>query len=236
MSIEKDYLKMVESTSTAWSSLPPLVRQLKDDAQTVLLNSLEDLFSNCDDLFFDLSSRAASNAEQNLYFESMRELRVKKTGVINSFRQHFENGFLKLSRTAAGATPGRSAPEPMSADTLTLVQNDMLEQEVAVTSMITKARANCQEPLYHLTTRLDYLTPHLTITQENNPLDPEPICRGFATACELFDINIKAKIIILKQFDRLVVSRLLKVYTAINELLINAGVLPRISRPVRPAV
>ena len=68
MSKEKDYLKMVENTSTAWSSLPPLVRQIKDDAQAVLLNLLEDLFSNCDDLFFDLSSRASSNAEQNLIF------------------------------------------------------------------------------------------------------------------------------------------------------------------------
>src|SRR5690606_11578 len=156
MSIEKDYLKMVESTSTAWSSLPPLVRQLKDDAQTVLLNSLEDLFSSCDDLFFDLSSRASSNAEQNLYFESMRELRFKKAGVINSFKQHFEQGFLALAQYTGS---GRAATQETSADNLSLVQNDTLEQEVAISGMISKARSNCQEALYHLATRLDYLIP-----------------------------------------------------------------------------
>lgn len=228
MSKEKDYLKMVEGSSSSWSGLPPLVRQLKDDALAALLNNIEDLFSNCDDLFFDLSSRAVSNAEQNLYFESMRELRFKKAGVINAFKQNFEQNFLKL---AQGAAP-RGAQESVAVENLTLVQNDTLEQEVAVTGMISKTRTNCQEALYHLTTRLDYLVPRITIDQDNNPLDPEQICRSFAQACELFDINIKAKIIIFKQFDRLVAARLIKVYSAANDLLINAGVLPKISRSV----
>jgi hypothetical protein len=230
MSKEKDYIKMVENTSTAWSNLPPLVRQLKDDAQAVLLNLLEDLFSNCDDLFFDLSSRASSNTEQNLYFESMRELRFKKAGVINAYRQNFEQNFLALAQPG---TFGRTGPQDSAnADTLSLVQNDTLEQEVAISGMIAKARTNCQEALYHLATRLDYLIPRISIDQENNPLDPEQICQAFAKACELFDINIKAKIIIFKQFDRVVVSKLIKIYTAANELLINSGILPKITRSI----
>ncbi len=233
MSKEKDYLKMVEGSANAWSALPPLVRQLKDDALIVLLNSLEDLFSNCDDLFFDLSSRATSNAEQNLYFESMRELRFKKAGAINAFKQHFEQNFLALAQSATHQR--NNSQEALNADSLTLVQNDTLEQEVAISGMITKARTNCQEAIYHLTTRLDYLVPRITIDQENNPLDPEQICRSFAKACELLDINIKAKIIIFKQFDRLVISKLIKVYSAANELLINSGVLPKITRSINKA-
>ncbi len=232
MSKEKDYLKMVEGSANAWGRLPPLLRQIKDDALSTLLNSLDELFSSCDDLFFDLSSRAASNAEQNLYFESMRELRVKKAGVINGFRQHYEQGFVALANTLGAFGGIGSSLDDTNAENLTLVQNDTLEQEVAISGMISKARVNCQEPLYHLTTRLDYLIPRVTIDQDNNPLDPERICRSFAAACELFDINIKAKIIIFKQFDRLVVSKLIKVYSSANELLINAGVLPKISRSI----
>lgn len=229
MSKEKDYLKMVEGSASSWSGLPPMIRQLKDAALAALLNNLEDLFSNCDDLFFDLSSRAVSNAEQNLYFESMRELRFKKSGVINAFKQNFEQNFLKLEQPPA---PQRGAQEAMAAENLTLVQNDTLEQEVAITGMISKTRTNCQEALYHLTTRLDYLIARVSIDQDNNPLDPEQICRSFARACELFDINIKAKIIIFKQFDRLVAGKLIKIYSAANDQLINAGVLPKISRNV----
>lgn len=231
MSKEKDYLKMVEGSANAWAGLPSLVRQIKDDALTVLSANLEDLFSNCDDLFFDLSSRAASNSEQNLYFESMRELRFKKSGVINAFRQNFEQNFLTLARSSS-AGGNRGSAVDVAAENLTLVQNDTLEQEVALTGMVTKARVNCQEALYHLATRLDYLIPKVTIDQDNNPLDPQQVCRAFAEACELFDINIKAKIIIFKQFDRLVASKLIKVYTAANELLINSGILPKISHGI----
>ena len=232
MSKEKDYLKMVEGSANSWAGLPALVRQIKDDALTVLTNNLEDLFSSCDDLFFDLSSRAASNAEQNLYFESMRELRFKKGGVINAFKQNLEQYFVVLTRNAATANRN-AATEAASAETLSLVQNDTLEQEVALTGMISKARVNCQEALYHLNTRFDYLIPRVSIDQDNNPLDPQQICRSFADACELFDINIKAKIIIFKQFDRLVASKLIKIYSAANELLINSGVLPKIAHTVQ---
>ncbi len=233
MSKEKDYLKMVEGSANAWANLPALVRQIKDDALTILANNLEDLFSNCDDLFFDLSSRAASNSEQNLYFESMRELRFKKAGVISAFRQNFEQNFLTFVKVSnANGSRGNSS-DPTSADSLTLVQNDTLEQEVAISSMVSKARINCQEALYHLATRLDYLIPKVSIDQDNNPLDPQQVCCSFAQACELFDISIKAKIIIFKQFDRLVASKLIKIYTSANELLINAGVLPKISRSVQ---
>ena len=40
------------------------------------------------------------------------------------------------------------------------------------------------------------------------------------------------KIIIFKQFDRLVASKLIKVYTSANELLINAGILPKITHSI----
>src|SRR5690606_22771040 len=162
MSKEKDYLKMVEGSANAWAGLPALVRQIKEDALTVLTNNIEDLFSNCDDLFFDLSSRAASNAEQNLYFESMREMRLKKSGVINAFRQNLEQYFLALARNN-GTTARNNANDATSAENLTLVQNDTLEQEVAITGMVSKARINCQEALYHLNTRFDYLIPKVSI-------------------------------------------------------------------------
>ncbi len=233
MSKDKDHLRMVERTPSNWEALPTIMRQIKDDAITVLVAGLDELFTHCDDLFFDLSSRAASNNEQTLYFESMRELRVKKAAVINGFRQNLEQSFLALGR-ANGSQAGKPGSiDPLNADTFTLVQNDELEREVALSGMIGKARAANQESIYHLTLRLDYLVARIQVTQDNNPLDPETICRGFANACEQFDIHIKARIIIFKQFERLVLARLVKVYSAANELLINAGVLPKISHQVR---
>ena len=231
MSKETDHLKMVQGKPGQPISLPPLIGQLRDNALLVLGNCLDELFASCDDLFFDLSSRAASNNEQNLYFESMRELRVKKHGVINSFRQHVERDFARLASAAElGGTGSKSRNS--DTDSLSLVHNDDLEQEVAINSMTNKARANCQEALYHLTCRIDYLIPAGNVDADHNPLDPQQLCRSFAQACELFEINIKARIIIFKQFERHVVSKFANIYSAANNLLIDAGVLPKISHSV----
>jgi len=231
MSKEKDHLKMVDGTPDTLLSLPPLVRQIKDNSLSVLLNCIDELFTHCDDLFFDLSSRAASNSEQNLYFESMRELRVKKHGVANRFKHNVNHSFASLV-TGKAQTSISTHAEPSNRDGLSLVQNDDLEQEVSISSMTTKARVNSQESIYHLTTRLDYLVHQHKVDENNNPLDPQQLCNDFAQACELFDINIKARIIIYKQFERHVISRFANIYSAANGLLIDAGVLPKITTSV----
>lgn len=227
MTKDKDHIQVVNNGKPSHDKLPVLLKQVKDNSLSILTAYLENLFGSCDDLFFDLSSRAASNSEQNLYFESMREVRLKKNGVIAGFKTEMESSFYQLSE--------RSAPEPnpydddsaANAGKLSLVQNDALEQDVAVSSMVSKARSNCQESLYHLNLRFDYLIPNTPINERNNPMDPQQVCMSFAKACEILELNIKARIIIFKQFDRFVVSKLATVYSSANGLLIDAGVLPK---------
>ena len=223
MKKESDLIKAVPKDGRQ-RNLPVLLRQTKDSTISILLAHLENLFSACDDLFFDLSSRSSSNTEQNLYFESMREMRLQKEGVIAAFRAEIESGFHDL---LANVTPQKkSTDDDGQNSSLSLVKHDVLEQDVAVTSMVNKARINCQESLYHLILRLDYLLPGITVTEKNNPLDPYQICNYFADACQSLDLNIKARIIVLKQFDRLVVSTLTTVYNTANAVLIEADILP----------
>ena len=222
----------IKSVPSAMSNLPTgstpkLVRQVQDNAIAMLLPHIESLFSTCDDLFFDLSSRAASNSEQTLYFESMRELRVRKSGVIAQFQRAIEQSFADLNN------PNPSPiTEAQDTEQLSLVHEDEIEQKVAINSMARKARSTNQEALYQLSTRLDYLIPKGQVTEDNNPIDPQQLCQHFAKACEQLDINIKAKIILYKQFDRLAISKLASLYSNANDLLINAGVIPKLSRSI----
>jgi hypothetical protein len=229
MTNDNDRIHAVNNANHSSDNLPPLVQQIKDNSLSILTSNLDTLFSACDDMFFNLSSRAASNNEQNLYFESMRELRIKKNGVITLYRQHIEQCFTDCS--SRRQRPVSNSPRLDNHDEgLSLVQYDEIEQNVAINSMISKARSNNQEALYQLNTRLDYLLQANTINQNNNPLDPQQLCQSFAKACELLDINIKAKIILYKQLDRLVIGRLAGIYSHANDLLINAGIIPNIIR------
>lgn len=230
MNKDKDHLKIISGGGNSYNQLPPLIRQIKESSYSVFQHELEELFSICDDLFFDLSNRANSNAEQTLYFESMRELRVKKTSVLNAFRQNYDDSFLRLLQDPKN---NKFRHDSADADSLSLVQNDELEEDVAIQSMANRARSSCQEELHQLTTRFDYLMSKTEVTADNNPLDPANLCKCLVNACQLLDINIKAKIIIYKQFERHILNRVNRTYNAANELLINAGVLTRITRKIR---
>ena len=226
MSNEFDKPKAVTASSKP-DQQPLLIRQIRDNTLSTLLSQIEQLFSSCDDLFFDLSSHATNNNDQNSYFESMRELRVQKSGVIASFKRQVEQLFVDCAvrnDTAQQATQGN---EPLS-----LVLQDDIEQRVAIEGMTTKARGNNQEALYHLSMRIDSLIPSAVISDKNNPLDPRQLCQTFANACGLLHINIKTKIILYKQFDRLVINGLPKLYASTNDLLIDAGVIPTIGHSV----
>jgi hypothetical protein len=221
-----DHLKMIKGNASQQKP-PELLEQIKANSASILRSKLDNLFSHCDDLFFDLSSRANNNNEQNLYFESMRELRIKRAGVNNLYLQKLEALFTACINPANDALqPSR---QPSSVDDLSLVKDDIVEQTVAIDSMAKKARATCQEVLHTLTIRLDHLINSNRINENNNPIDPQQLCNAFAEACELFEIEIKARIIIFKQFERLVVGQLTGLYTTANDLLINAGILPKIS-------
>ncbi|MDY0006248.1 MAG: DUF1631 domain-containing protein [Spongiibacteraceae bacterium] len=212
--------------------LPSLLNQVKEHAVSALDHELERLFASCDDLFFDLSSRASSNAEQNLYFESMREVRIMRAGVAKRFHQELESVF---HAAVAGKLKSRNATSPevdVSAEHLSLVQHDDLEREVAIAGMVNKANAVYQEQLYALTTRLNVVADKAGLSLSDNPLAPEHLCASFANACDTLDVSIKARIIIYKQFDRLVIGQLGRLYNSANTLLVSAGILPKIRHQI----
>lgn len=210
--------------------LPPLARQIKESCLSTLINQCNDLFNNCDDIFFDLSSNATSNNEQNLYFESMREIRIKKAGVLRQLQQILEDDYQGLSCTESTAEDEEETNNPAS---LELIENDELEQKIAIKAMSIKARADNQEGLYQLTCRLDFLIPQKTINENNNPFTPEKFAKAFGRACEQLELNIKARIILYKQFEQRVFRQLDTLYNQLNQQLINAGILPKIQGKIQ---
>lgn len=231
MNNDNDRFQQAQASATLTPRpLPAVVERIRERTAEKLGQTLEELFANSDDMFFDLSSRATSNNEQNIFFESMREIRVKKAGVKARFDQLYRELFDRI--------PARRAPEkPAKAggDELALVHNDDLEIDVAISTMVSRARVDYQEPLYHVTTRLDHLLAGVTVGEHNSPLDPALLCETFRDAAELFDLPIKSQIILLKQFDRQVLSILDDLCETANEALIAAGVLPTIRSQVKKA-
>ncbi|MBV1922001.1 MAG: DUF1631 domain-containing protein [Pseudomonadales bacterium] len=215
-------------------ALPSVVTQVRDNSLSILINQLTECFVSCDDLFFELAGRAGTNKEQNDFFDTMREIRLSRKQSITQFKQQFELLFSSLHSTKKNpAFPSNEASTQSAFEGLGLVGNDEMERNVALSSTISKARTDCQESLYHLVLRLDFLIPDIDINESNNPLDPAQICEAFSKSTDFIDLSLQNRIIFFKQFDRIVARKHNKIINLANEFLINAGILPKIKPNAR---
>lgn len=211
--------------------LPVALISVRDKAAQQLRLALQTLFDNADDSLFEIADRATSNAEQNAFFEAMRELRMKRRSIERGFLQQIFESFSRLNQYEIG----KPAESEASFESLALVQNDELEESVAVDTMVTKVMNRATQPLSHLTTRMNALVSR-KLEDKSNPLGPQQLCEFFIEACRCLSVDIKVKLIILKLFERYVLTDLDQLYAESNQTLVAAGVLPELQStpPRRP--
>ncbi|MBU2711729.1 DUF1631 domain-containing protein [Zooshikella harenae] len=208
--------------------LSPLLNQLAESFNNHLRSALGNLFENVDDVLFERADRAGSNLEQNSFFEAMREVRLKRTSIISTFHDEYKRNFSQLAK--AKDQSATLAYDSFSADALSLVQNDDLEEAVAVETMVSKVlNHDVSMNLMHLTLRLDSLVPQQTINDKSNPLGPHSLCTAFVHACKSVDAEIKIKLVIFKLFEKYVLGELDKFYSDANNLLKTSGVMPHLT-------
>lgn len=205
-------------------ALAPEIRRIHDTVQAGLSDLLVGAFDAIDDSLFEMANNARNNNDQNRYFETMREIRIKRKGVERRFLESLINLF--TDPPASDARNKQAGIEQASADNLSLVQNDELEEEVAVNAMVTKAQAHFQGTLLQLQTRLSAVYHGPENDRPVNPLAPEHLCGIFQKACNELDIQIRERLIVLKHFDRYVIANLGMLLEEANRILIQAGVMP----------
>ncbi len=205
----------------------PLAR-LQERCRPMLQQYVQAVFDRADDALFELADRATNNAEQNMFFESMREVRIKRRGIEQAVLRDLAENFRCLALGVANEDGvGSNAIDDVAS--LSLVDHDELEEIVAADGMIAKAEKEFAEPLALLTARIDAVLAY-SVTVKTNPFGPARLCQSFVQATHALDLDIKAKLVLLKLFDRHVIKSLDKLYEAGNSLLVEEGVLPRLKR------
>ena len=204
--------------------LPVALTHVRDKAAQQLKQTLQALFDNADDTLFEMADRATSNAEQNAFFEAMRELRLKRKTIERGFLQKVFESFATLNQYEIGKAPQLDVA---SVDSLSLVNNDTLEETVALDSMVARVMNRDATALSHLTTRFNAMLTQ-KVDDKSNPLGPRRLCEQFLDACTCLGVEIRVKLIILKLFEKYVLADLDQLYAVANTQLIEAGVLPEL--------
>jgi len=210
--------------STASSSLPAPLVKVRDKAIEQLKTLLRKLFDNADDALFELADNAASNGEQTKYFDAMRELRLQRKQIALLMLQSAVKSFNQVGRFKLSTAS--NAETPTSLDSLSLVKNDELEERVAIEGMVSKTRSACGQALDHYEIRALSLLPNMNIDQAHTPCSPETLIHGFVSGCKDLDIDITAKLVVYKLFDKYVLSGADSIYSEANLTLIADGVMP----------
>lgn len=220
------------NSQVALARLPAAMHTLRDKARQQLQLFLRELFDKVDDAMFELADKANNNHDQNIFFDSMREVRIRRRAMEASFFRSIDISFAQLLDPSAYRDEKQSADKSASLDDLSLVKNDELEEMVAVDGMVNKANEQFAEPIQHLTLRIDHLVP-TKVYQKNNPLGVDVICNAFTDATKTLNVDVKAKLVLFKLFDNIVMTKLGKLFDVLNQTLIDANILPSLKQEVR---
>lgn len=210
-------------------ALPHALVRLRDASGQSLKSVLAGFFDRADDALFELADKAGSNQDQTAYFDAMRELRLRRKLMTVSILQYVSRAFNDIGKFNPDNAGG--GLEDVDQDSLSLVDHSELEQRVAIENLVNKLRNRHAEAIRMLNARVGHLMPSFSLTNSQMPLSPEVICGGLGEACSDLDIDIRAKLVVLKLFDRLLADTLGELYQEANRTLIDEGVLPDMKRP-----
>ncbi|MCP4768188.1 MAG: DUF1631 domain-containing protein [Gammaproteobacteria bacterium] len=214
-------LEIVDAKGARNPAQNPVYNSVKRFSLEGLSDLIRVLMESVDDAMFELSDKVDNDQERNMYFEAMREIRLKRDGMKQNFDHEMQQYFDRVTGVEAA-----SASDPDDEDELTLIELDDLEDNIAIDNMIKRARPHFEDDLFAVTERLKLVLKRKELNQDENPLDPRAICESFHSASDLLETHIQVKLIFYKLFERYVINNLGHFYKEVNELFIEKGVLP----------
>ncbi len=205
------------------SKLPASIQLIHDLSHTQFKSAIQNLFDHVDDSLFELADKAESNLEQNVFFESMREIRIHRRDMERSFLLNLDTHFVDVLSGCESDSSVEVDAEGVGVDDLSLVGKDELEEFVAVDSLVKKAWIKNKSALRLLGDRLNTVVA-IGLLETNNPLTPRSITDSFVDASSVLKVDIKAKLVLFKLFDRYVIQELPNVLKVVNQSLTDQGI------------
>ena len=202
-------------------NLKPLISQIANCLNEELSELIGRLFDGADDMLFQLAENADSNEDQNQYFDTMRMLRAERKHIGQNFADNLKV-YLQPSKKS------NEQNSPLLEDELSLVDQDEMEEMVAVSAMHSKAMSLYGEAINHLEARIEFLALKASGIFNKDALAPKNICESFKEALNDIELSTNNKLVLYKLFDQEVILHLEPLYLKLNQLFIDQGILPQI--------
>jgi len=201
--------------------LKVLISQIASCLNEELSELIGRMFDGADDMLFQLAENADSNEDQNQYFDTMRMLRTERKHIGQNFAANLKVYLQSSSKK-------NSEKSDTLDDELSLVDQDEMEEMVAVSAMHSKAMHLYGEAVNHLEARIEFLALKSTGIFNKDALAPKNICESFKDALIDIELSTNNKLVLYKLFDQEVILHLEPLYLKLNQIFIDQGILPQI--------
>jgi hypothetical protein len=116
---------------------------------------------------------------------------------------------------------------------LQLVDDEQLEESLAVETIYSKAKLRCSRAIQINEIRLSALMDVARLDETLNPLDPIQLVGFLAKASSCFELPLKARLILYKHFDKVFNAELANFYEKTDRLFVSAGLVPDIKAAIK---
>jgi Protein of unknown function (DUF1631) len=196
-------------------------------ALTHMARALSGMLDRVEDDLFELAEKASDREIQNMYLDARAQSRDKRVAIEATFGRHFVELFDRKVR-------GDDTPLSTVARVgeLALVNEEDLEETLAMREMSSKLKASCEGELMALSQRMGFLLEKPGLEDDANPMSPAAICAALQDACNQIDAGQKVRMTLLRQLEIYAESELQGIYHDLNSHLVERRILP----DVRPGV
>ncbi|MFP5304387.1 MAG: DUF1631 family protein, partial [Gammaproteobacteria bacterium] len=191
---------------------------------------LGEMFDAADDILFGSVEKAKDGAEQRLYLDSMRTVRVQRGRIIPAFQDALGRALSRVDEEPAEVST--TALDDMSH--WSLEDGDALEERLALNSIEARATAACATQYEALRSQLARLAVHAKGRISEESMAPARIVRSFRDAMKDLVVEAPVKLVVYKLFERVVVSRFPELFGRAGSLLAENGIEPAESAPSSP--
>ena len=202
-----------------------IVKSLRTNALKRVGAMISGMFDGVDDALFDMAEKAENNSIQTRFFDGMREVRKKRPAMERAAQDGLSKCFVEFVQ------PNRRALDTQKTQEigLSLIDEAELEEALASSSMVGKAENKSSRVLFTMNQRLSVLVNGAKVSDDENPVGPKNIIKAFQSTLKELEGEMQTiKLIILKLFDKHVVSNLDTLYEELNQQLVEGGVLPQL--------
>ena len=223
-------MSSIDSTETQPSTpviTEAIVIERLKACQSLLLEFVSPLLANIPEQLvkslIELEAEAKTNQEQAHLFEQQKLFKRNWSEIERYFLGYLGEGFIKFKRGDLDTSTGE---EDYDGDMLSLVDNEDLEETIAVSSITHRAENQYLESIWALNQRLAVLVGGKKVNDRSNPAGPVQYCESLRKALTRAPLETKTKILAYRTFEKEVMLKLAGGLESLNTYLKDNGILP----------